>query len=108
MKFVTKAEFEKAVEILKLAVKNGQVQYGHHDNPESMTNVYFSNGNHMVSIDISHAAFVSPIVIAQSKLLNVRNQLNKHRNEHEIKSKELEDLEKSEKELAKSLATLKE
>ncbi|HXN74972.1 MAG TPA: hypothetical protein VN855_00585 [Candidatus Acidoferrum sp.] len=108
MKFVTKEEFEKAVATLKQAVKNGQVRYGHYDNTEEMAGVLFSSMGNMSLVDASHATFVPPATAAQAKLFIVRNRLNRYRQEHSVRSKELEDLEKTEKELAKSLASLKE
>lgn len=108
MKFVTKAEFDKAVETLELAVKNGQVRYGHHDDPEVMIEVLFCNASNTTIVNVSHTSFVPPFMAAQAKLLETRNRLNKHKLEHELKSKSLEDLEKTEKELAKVLVTLKE
>lgn len=108
MKFVTKEEFEKAVATLKSAVKNGQVRYGHYDNTEEMVGVLFSSMGNMTLVDAGHATFVPPATAAQAKLFIVRNRLNRYKQEHQTRTKELEDLEKTEKELTKDLATLKE
>lgn len=107
MKFVTKKEFEDAIATLKLATKNGQVRYGHHENTEEMTMVVFSN------MDMSLAAaesviFITPVAAAKAKLFSVRNKLSKNKQAHTEKGKELEALENEANQIATILTTLKE
>jgi hypothetical protein len=108
MKFVTKEEFEKAITTVKLALKNGQVKYGHHDNQEEMSLLLIGDADKLVIVDANHTTFISPFMSAQAHLLKIRAQLNQFRQENEEKVKELESLEKKEKELADIVAALKE
>jgi hypothetical protein len=107
MKFVTKEEFEKALAIVELAVKNGQVRYGHHDNTTEVEAMFF-DGEFDGPVPPNRVSFLSPYTAAQSKLLVVRNSLNKLRQEHEAKNKSIEELERQEQELMRLVPVLKE
>src|SRR5271165_408637 len=110
MKFITKEEFDKAVETIELALKTGQVRFGHYNEAQDvMTNLLFcdSNPDNGV-IAYSRVFFVSPEQAIKERLLEVRQILNAQRKESQEKHKTLEDLEKTEKVLAAELASLKE
>lgn len=107
MRFVEKKEFEKALAIVEEAINSGQVRFGHHDNTAAITEAVFvaEGGETATSKQLT---FVSPFVAAQTQLAKVRNML---KNTQEISSqttKALEALEKTERELAKLVPTLKE
>jgi hypothetical protein len=107
MKFVTKLEFDAAIEIVKRAAENGQVRYGHYENPVELKLALFGDlGDN--TVNASSVSFVHPREAAQGRLISTRNELNRVRKNHEASAKELASLEKTEKELANLVAVLKE
>jgi len=109
MKFVTKKEFEGAVEVLKLAIKNGQVQYGRYDAKDNIDgDLCFSTMPYGSYVDVDHTSFVSPFEAANAQLIAVRDRLNKQKSKVNKESKDLEELEAKERQLARIVPTLKE
>ena len=110
MKFVTKADFDKAIATVELALKNGQVKFGHYaDSPDLMTQLLFSDGNIDNGVITSEKAlFISPEVALKESLVNIRLNIARRKGSVETESNILEKLEKKEKELVAALAALKE
>jgi hypothetical protein len=107
MRFITKKEFDQALEVLELGIKNKQIQYGHHDSPVPIEEVVFiANGGE--SIESNRLSFVSPFISAQQQLMNTRNMLKHAKTQSELTSKAVEEFEKLEKQLAQLVPTLKE
>jgi hypothetical protein len=107
MRFIAKKEFELAVETIELAIKNGQVRYGHHDSTVGVEEVVFvaEGGETLASNRLS---FVSPFVAAQQQLIRVRKSLSDFRTQSELNQRAIEQFEKVEKKLAELVPTLKE
>ena len=109
MKFVTKQEFERAIATIELAVNNGQVKYGHHDNQLEIFKLRFSiNDTSYDLVEMQSVSFVSPFVAAQNKLFALRALLTKAREETKLSAQAVEELEKQVSELGTLVPTLKE
>ena len=109
MKFVTKEEFEKAIATIELAVKSGQVKYGHHDNQLEVFKLRFNiNDTSYDFVEMQSVSFVSPFVAAQNKLFSLRASLLKAREENKSSAQAVEELEKQVAQLGTLVPTLKE
>jgi len=107
MRFITQKEFDQAIEVIELGIKNKQIRYGHHDNTVEVEEVVFIvNGGE--SISSNRLSFTSPFVAAQQQLLHTRNMLKNAKTQSELTQKTLDELEKTEKKLAQLVPTLKE
>ena len=107
MRFITQKEFDQAIEVLELGIKNKQIHHGHHDNTVEVEEVIFiaKGGEAVVS---NRLTFITPFVAAQRQLMYTRNMLKNARTQSETTQKAVEELEKTEKQLAGLVPTLKE
>jgi hypothetical protein len=107
MRFIAKKEFDQAIETIELAIKNGQVRYGHHDNTIEVVEVAFI-AHSGETVSSNRLSFVSPFVAAQQLLINTRKMLQNVKTQSESTKKTVEELETIEKRLAQLVPTLKE
>jgi len=107
MRFITKKEFEQAIEVLELSIKNKQIHYGHHDSSVAIDEIAFIvNGGE--SVESNRLSFISPFVSAQQQLIGIRNMLKNAKTQSELTQKAVQELEKLEKQLVQLVPTLKE
>lgn len=107
MKFVTKKEFDQAIIVIEQAIKNGQVNYGHHDKPAMVEEVLFvAEGGENISSN--RLGFISPFIAAQNRLSDLRNMLQNVKSQSKATTQIIENLESTEQQLTKLVPTLKD
>lgn len=109
MKFVTKEQYDNAIEIVKNAIESGQLQYGHYseENKEVLTEVYFEGPNTQ-NLHPDYVSFISPELAIKNQLFILRQQLKTERENKTNVQKLVDVLENEEKQLVKLLPTSKE
>lgn len=106
MDFVTKKEYESAIEIITRAVLNGQLALINQEDALHITAFMFIQG--FDSYSVNAASFISPEQAIKARLFEVRKELKRFKEESNCRQKSLDSLESEEKKLMAKLPTVKE